>query len=64
MGCGELMVPCLIEVGVREFLGNVPEDLVAVFKEVKVVFVGFIDEMRLEGRNHVSPLCVSGNNLS
>jgi hypothetical protein len=43
-------VPCAVEVGIGEVLGNDPEDFVAVHIEVKVVFVGFSIEVRLEGR--------------
>ena len=45
MGCGELMVPCLIESWVRQILGAVPDDFKAVFVEVKVVLVNFIAEV-------------------
>ena len=42
MGCGELMVPCLIESWVRQILGAVPDDFKAVFEEVKIGFIGRI----------------------
>ena len=40
MGCGELMVPCLIESWVRQILGAVPDDFKAVFVEFRIGFIG------------------------
>ena len=48
MGCGELMVPCLIESWVRQILGAVPDDFKAVFVEVKIGFIGCIAQKVLQ----------------
>jgi len=42
MGCGELMVPCLIENWVRQILRAVPDDFKAVFIEAEIGFIGRI----------------------
>ena len=38
-----------LKVGVGQVLGNVPENFVVFFKEVKVIFVGFVVEVGLQG---------------
>ena len=48
MGCGELMVPCLIENWVRQILGAVPDDFQAVSVEVIIGFIGCIAQKVLK----------------
>jgi len=56
-------VPSFVEVRIGESLGNLPENFVAVFEQAKVVFVGFIIEVRLEGRNNAFFLFLNGDDF-
>jgi hypothetical protein len=38
-------VPCLVELGIGEVFGTLPEDFITVFVEVIIVFIDFTGEM-------------------